>query len=90
MHLAPLALGSLALLPLLSCTPQDRRPPGPRQAKVKLLQAPAGSPTELQGELVQGDESWVILKLAGSGDSYLWIPRENVGYLELGEAAKKN
>jgi hypothetical protein len=88
MHRAALALLPLVLLPLASCTPQDRRPPGPRNAKVRLLSAPAGSPTELAGELVQGDESWVILKVGG--DNYLWIPRENVGYLELGEAAKKN
>ncbi|MBK9387020.1 MAG: hypothetical protein IPN34_19570 [Planctomycetes bacterium] len=88
MHRAPLALLPLVLLPLVSCTPQDRRPPGPRNAKVRLLSTPPGAAAELSGELVQGDESWVILKVAG--DSYLWIPRENVGYLELSEAAKKD
>jgi len=87
MRLSSLAVLSLILLTLASCTPQDRRPPGPRQAKVRLLQTPAGGAAELQGELVQGDESWVILKLGE--DKFLWIPRENVGYLELGEAAKK-
>ncbi|MBL8896498.1 MAG: hypothetical protein JNM84_02670, partial [Planctomycetes bacterium] len=55
---------------------------------VRLISTPAGAAAELSGELVQGDESWVILKVGD--DNYLWIPRENVGYLELGEAAKKN
>lgn len=75
------------LMGLSACSPQDRRPPGPRQCKLTLIHADPSGSRLLEGELVQGDEAWVILKIGE--DRYRWIPRENVCHLELEQALKK-